>query len=369
MTPCIRTLLIFSLAFASGTPKWSGSKEPAEIRPFLITFSKNKVRFSGTLDRKETADELANAIVSARPDLQPVNSGIDYHPDVSVPDLKFFKPLAIEVALSTHQGEIEVSDDLLLIGGLTDSIVAASVLRLRAKPLLENRRFLEQLCLVPTEDLPAIPIVLSSGDARAAFAFDLSMTPVEESPFQTHGILLTKLLDLVEHTSDVGWLQTGRASPPGGAEKEETTSIAMAESRGRDLAEPPPSGMTTEEDLPAATPDPFLDLGPVLFVRNGFVLQAGQEARFATVIKQLNSAEHNQTSILIRAQIYPSGSVDFASWLGDRRIYEVHRRLTSAGVPAERIRKETAQSQDEMDRGEVSILIPKPEASLPVAPD
>lgn len=368
MIPSSRTLLAVALAFASVNLEWSISEEASTLRPFLITFSKSKVRFSGTLDRKETADNLANAIISARPDLQPVNSGIDFHPDAAVPDLKFLKPLAIEVALSTHEGEIEVSDDRLLVGGLTDSIVAASVLRLRAKPLLGNRRLLEQLCLVPTEDLPDIPIVLSSGDTPAAFAFDLSMTTVEQSQFQAPGIILTKLLDLVEHTRDVGWLQTGTASPP----ETETNSVEMTDSNSQEPPEPGTAEMANERspspsDLPRATPDPFLDLGPILFVRNGFVLQSGQEARFANVIKQLNSTENRQTSVLVRAQIYRSGSADFASWLGDRRIYEVHRRLTSAGIPTERIRKETLQSQDEMDRGEVSILIPRGEVDPPVS--
>lgn len=365
MTPSIRILLMFTLAIPGVTPEWSRSEAIAEIRPFLITFSKNKVRFSGTLDRKETADQLASAIVSARPDLQPVNSGINFHPDASVPDLKFLKPLAIEVALSTHEGEIEVSDDLLLVGGLTDSVVAASVLRLRAKPLLGNRRFIEQLCLVPTEDLPDIPIVLSTGDTRAAFAFDLSMTTVDAPEFQAPGILLTKLLDLVEYTGDVGWLQTGKSSPTG---EKRVASKAVSPTSGseeKDMTESTPSGNPSEEGRTPPRPDPFLDLGPILFVRNGFVLQAGQESKFATVIKQLTSTEYKAATILVRARIYRSGSADFASWLGDRRIYEVHRRLTSAGIPTERIRKETLQSQDETDRGEVSILVPKPGGDSP----
>lgn len=324
--------------------------EEAGPEPFVIEFFQTKAAFSGSIDSKASADALAAAIVSARPDLNIVNTGMEFDPGVSMPELKLLKSLVVEIALSTTEGVFEISDDSLLIGGLTDSVVTASVLRLRANPILGERRFREQLCLVPTEDLPEIPILLSTGESRKSFSFDLELKLKEEVTFEPPGIILTKILDLIEGTADPSLYPNIAPVPSAPVSMVETPALVEAKSQLE----------VTTEVIPEP-PSPYERFGPVLYARNGIVLQEGQKELITSLPEVFQSDPWTGRPIIVRSLIYQSGSETFSTWISERRLAETVRHLTEAGVGAERLAPETLVTTDRIDKGEVQLLILKPQ--------
>jgi hypothetical protein len=316
-------------------------------KPFVIELFKSKVVFSGTVDSKGTTDALAATILAVLPDLKVIHSGLIFDSNSSLPDLKGLKTLLLEVALSTHEGVIEISDQQLTVGGLTDSAVVSSVLRIRAAPLLDNRQYREQICLVSASEMPAIPIRLSTGEIRKPFSLDpVPTTEKEEVHFEPPGIMVNKLLSLIEGTSGLVAMLPDPVTAP--------DQIAVAP--GPAMQPPFPGEAVTS----APAPDPYEELGSLLFIRNGIVPVSGQNEKIAALVVILNAAPWIDQEILVQAQTYLSSSEAFANWLSERRLADAVRQLTSAGIDPGRIKPEKINSSEKIDRGEVKIRCLKP---------
>ena len=369
-------LLPFSLLAEVDDPGKSGEKE---IEAFSIVFFKNKVRFSGTIDSEKNATAIAEALLSARPDLSVVNSGLNFNTTVKLPDLILFQNLVTEVGLSTHEGEIILSRDRLLVGGLSDSIVTSSVLRVRAKPILEGRIYTDRICQVPTEDLPVIPVYLSNGESRKGFSFDFSMQEKEPVEFVPPGLIPGKILNLIEGTRDMGLLLTGKPTPElpeiTSLENAPNTTLAQlddtapkietavvlnnqspeAESQHKPPPPPPPPA-PTEKQAPAPKVHSG-SIGPILFARNSFTLQSGQRENLSAVSSRLASPAFKGKSITIQSVQYKSGADAFANWLSQKRLAEVLGHFKKSGINPGLIRSEYVVSREQSDQGEVRIRV------------
>ena len=84
-----------------------------------------------------------------------------------LPPFSDLRSLIAELGLSTHEGRLEFWPDHILIGGLTDSFVTLTALRIRLEPILGKRRFVNHICIVATDFLPKIEVSLTSAVAGA----------------------------------------------------------------------------------------------------------------------------------------------------------------------------------------------------------
>jgi len=360
----IRLVSAWILLAAALVPSGSKAGAPA---PFAIYFSEAKVTLSGPIDTKESADRLANAILEALPEIRIVNGGLVFDGKSALPDEKLFHSLVVEVALSTHEGEIECSEDQLLVGGLTDSVMIASVLKLRAAPIIGKRRYKDRLCQVPSEDLPEIPLVLSTGESRKAFSFDLSLVEAKREAFVVPGVLLEKMLGLIEGTADFAFLLGGQpavAADPAGlaATAGNPAEVVSAPAVAVPAQMTSPSASAAEPVAPLATQavDPFEELGPVFFGRNSFLLQSGQDQNVSNVIEQLGAAPWIGKPVILRVTTYKAGSPGFSSWLGERRGAELVKQMTAAGVARDLITIQLAEAPETaVDEGKVNVLLPR----------
>ena len=321
-----------------------------EKQSFSVVISGTKAAFSGTLESKAMVERLANVLIDARSDLEVINTGLEYDSDRKIPHPEMFESLLVEVALSTHEGELALSDEVLTVGGLTDSVVTLSVLRLRAEPFLKDgRRLRERLCLVPTEDLPAIPIILSTGETRDSFSFDLDLLKTDQVFFEPSGISLLKLGDLIHATKDVYWLETGKTGGP-----PPPPAVEVAEAIGPETIDKP----IEEPVVEAIIPDPYHQVGVIRYGRNSYLYQVGEEGYFKTLAKQLNEKPYLEKSIQLHCMMYKSGSVAFSEWLVDKRKAKAIEKLVSLGVEKNRIQAEVVET-DQDDIGEVKVRVLK----------
>ncbi len=325
----IRAALLASAALLPLALSLFGAEPDALVDDSLsIVFREKDILFRGVLPDAETAEALAAAANSARPSLRVVNDGLVYDSSRPFPSLSLFRSLVREVGLSAHEGWIDWSPRELRIGGLTDSVVTSSVLRLRARPLLDGRSYVDRICIVPTEDLPEIPVVLSSGEKRRAFSFDANRAANSEpETFEPPGILLTKILPLISKTSDPGWLATGRATP--------RTMAASSTAAGW-------------------TGPPEVE---VRFARNSFLLADAETATLTRLAGAILATPGEAPLIRLETSRPRSGTDAFLNWLSGRRITEIAEQLAGAGIDPRTILPEVRTTAAAADDGVVRLRI------------
>lgn len=345
-----------------------GSFLPAAETPLLrVAFESRTVVLSGRVDTEATAEAIVKALNNARPDLAADRSSLVVDPTVALPDLTEFPSLLAELGLSTHEGRLELWPDRLVIGGLTDSLVTQSALRIRAKPFLKGRVLQNRLCIVSTEDLPKLEVSLAGANAampQAAPAVVVVAAPV--GSFEMPGLSFTKLLAVMRLPGQIDRL-SGKTPPP----------AAPVPAGGALRAEPLPATANAPDAPPMATTpltatpvQSFETLSSVLFSRNSFLLQANQQAAIAGITKHLLSPARRGAPVRIEAVKPSGGSTAFNEYLCERRAAEVARFLTEGGVAASLLQVKTIESSSPIDGGEVRLfveILPPVEPPAPAA--
>jgi outer membrane protein OmpA-like peptidoglycan-associated protein len=378
-SPLHRPFSISAAIFAGGlgiVGLACGSLLPAAEDPLLrVAFETKTVMVSGRVDTEATAEAIVKALNNARPDLAADRSGLAIDPSVSLPDLSEFPSLLAELGLSTHEGRLELWPDRLVIGGLTDSLVTQSALRIRAKPLLAGRVLQNRLCIVSTEDLPKLEVSLAGANAgmpEAAPPAIVVAAPV--GSFEMPGLSFAKLLAVIRLPGQIDRLSGKTAAPT-------TPPPATGALRAEPLAATAPATTAAAPPVAAmpltATPvQTFETLPSVLFSRNSFLLQANQQATIEGITKHLLSPARRGAPVRIEAVKPSGGSTAFNEYLCERRAAEVARFLTEAGVAPSVLRVKTVESSSPIDGGEVRVFVeilppaepPAPEAPEPDAP-
>ncbi len=314
-----------------------------EVPDLRVVFGPETTALSGRVDSEATAAALVAAVKSARPDLSPDPSGLAIDPAAALPAFSDLRSLLDEIALSTHEGRLELWPDRLVIGGLTDSLVTQSALRIRIEPILAGRTFNNQLCVVATDDLPKIDVALSHGQMVPADGPAAGPAPAVETPFEAPGVRLDKLLATIHLLGDLDRL-AGRAPavPPSG-EPLRAQPVEMTSGTAPPLA--PPAA------------DPFEALPSVHFSRNTFLLQANQIPTLDALAQSLLSPSRLGARVRIEALKPKEGSSAFNDYLCERRAAEVARFLTERGVAPSLFTLRTLGTDSPVDSGEVRLLV------------
>lgn len=340
---------------------------------FRVAFGPGLTRFSGKVDSETTAEALVAAMKTARPDLPPDRSALVIDPAIGPVALSDLKSLLAEIALSTHEGRLELWPDHLVIGGLTDSIVTQSALRIRAEPFLKNRILHNRLCIVGTDDLPEIAVSLADGSKVEMEAAPTPVAPVAQTPFEAPGPRLEKLLATLALLADPSPL--GAPAPAAVPAFPATTGPIRAEPLAMAAPTTNPTNTSGAATAPVgltATPVETLEaMPPVYFSANSFLLQANQNGTLDTIAKQLLSPTRAGATTRVEALKPSGGSSTFNDYLCERRAAEVSRLLGERGVNVSLLRLSTLASRSPIDSGEVRITIvvpPPPPAPDPNAP-
>ncbi len=323
-----------------------------ETPDLRVVFGPKSAVLSGRVDSEATAAALVAAAKSARPDLSPDASGLLVDPEVVLPAFSDLRSLLEEIALSTHEGRFELWPERLVIGGLTDSVVSQSALRIRAEPILADRRLDIQLRVVPTDELPKIDVALSHGRIVPAERPGPGLAPSEETPFEAPGLRLDKLLATLHLLGDPTRLG---GSPPASAPPPSPGAALRAQPL--ETPDAPP--------VPPPAEDPFVPLPSILFSRNTFLLQANQNPVIDALAESLLSPSQLGARVRIEALKPAGGSAAFNDYLCERRTAEVARFLTERGVAPSLFALRTTETNSPVDTGEVRLFV---ESLPPPAP-
>lgn len=331
---------------------------PAENPELSVRFGDSTIALAGRVDSEETAQNLAAAALGARPDLQVVNEGLIIDATAELPPFSDLRSLIAELGLSTHEGRLEIWPDRVLIGGITDSVVTLTALRIRLEPIRGQRRFINHICIVGTEYLPKIDVSLTSR-APGTDLPPIDLTPAREEAFEVPGLLVEKLFPTLLMLSDFDRLEGKTPAPSGGALRAMPLEVTDAGTgTGADGATP---GSTLLTSMLAAAPVQQYETMPsVRFSRNSFLLQANQEPIFEELTRYLLSPDRQGRAVLIEAVKASGGSGAFNDYLCERRSAEVIRFLTERGVNAAVMKTGVIDSSSPIDEGEVRVKIEIP---------
>ncbi|NNE90684.1 MAG: OmpA family protein [Verrucomicrobiales bacterium] len=357
-----------------------------------ISFRKGGVvEFRGTLRTEEEAISLFQALRDVRPDLKVGTRNLVLDPDAKpIPALDEVRGFLHELALSAHEGFLEVGPDRFLVSALTDSVVIHAAFQARLKlvqfdhPDLEVRNL---ICIVPEEDLPAIPLhlpeALTSVDYFPAEEPEPIMAEVDPSlikplpdprgnPFdqinlaglgpllmdsEAAGLLLPDRLEwLVTEVDRVAFEKLSDlyvALSPRVIESDPDSNVAPIFKK--------PDGLGGWFKMRAKpTTRPMVKLGQVPFPTNSFMLQVDQMNAVARFSKELKQKERKHDRIVLHGHAGGTGTDAFNEWLSHKRVGEVKRTLIGHGIDEARITIEIkAVNSETADPHRVDILVPE----------
>lgn len=313
----------------------------------LVIFGDREVALSGTIDSEETGAEIANTIKAVRPDLVVTNAGLEIKPEAEMPHKRHILGILSELGLSTHEGRLEIREDAVVVGGLTDSLVTTTALSLKTEPILDGRKLVNRVCIVATDDLPDITVKLASGEtARTVLDFDIH--PSAEEAFEAPGLPVEKLFPTLVMLSDFSRLEgepQSSAKPVVGAVE----------------AEPNASPAKRILAMPIPEPEPeVIEFQSIRFSRNTFFLQANQQPLVTETARLLQSPDIAELPILLVAMKSSAGSGAFNEYTSERRLAEASRLLKDLGVSEDRLVTKVRDSESTIDTGEVKVLVELP---------
>ncbi|MEO0414312.1 MAG: hypothetical protein AAF226_05110 [Verrucomicrobiota bacterium] len=358
----------------------AATQEEAEFE-LNFQFTRTKILFSGSVGSKASAHELAEAVRSARPELTVVNNGIHVVDGIDEPDIDALKSVIAEVGVSTHESRFSFDNQKIFVAGVTDSQVSVSILELRIQPLLESREFVSQVCIVPSDELPSVPLLLSTGERRGG-GIDLDRQISPEELFEAPGINVLKLgafLNGTENFDALGGEQFAVASATvdslfsssdagptfldDAALKAKALAIVRAESQAAIMSTSSQSSVSTPVSVYGS---PYLQLETVRFGRASFLLDSSQAQLLLALSQKLNHPDLTGKDVLLRSTMPSVGSVAFNDWLGRRRAAELKQKLLNIGVTSRSFRTELVPSGQGTD-GAVAILVRDADASSSAA--
>ncbi len=322
-----------------------------------IAFQSDRAVVSGVVPTEEDIAAITTMIQEARPGLKVDHADLQAAPGAPILNAADLDRLLTEIALSTNEGHMTLSPTHLDIGGMTDSVLARSVLRLRAKPFLKGRSLIDHICIVTSDELPSINVALATGKSVPAIVAPSTdptvPPPTPEVPFETPGIRLESLLSTLSLFGQIDHL-AGRT--PATAVSLRAVPLKAAES-------PPPTdevSLPSEPQAPVPTGPTVEAVSSVYFARNSFFLQVNQEGVFNDLAKRVLAQGSSGVTIAVQTLTPPTGSAVLNEYLTERRNEEVLKFLGELGISSERILTRTLPSSSNFDTGEVriSLIIP-----------
>lgn len=357
-------LLCFISVFAGTLTAAPGEKPHLSVR-----FAERSIAITGRVDSEEGAQTLAAAARSARPDLKVVLDELVVDATAERFPLSDLGSLITELGLSTQDGWLEIWPDRVLVGGLTDSLVTLTALRLRLEPVRGERQFVPKIRVVETEDLPKIDVSHMNRESQKDSS-SVNLSSVREQPFEVPGLLVEKLLPTLSMLHQFDRFEGAKPTdldPPRAMPLEltETTqnSGPTAEEESSPTSHPRP-GMPSLLPGAMAAPPQYEVLPSVFFSRNSFLLQANQEPVIAELTRNLLAPDRLGRTVLVDAVKSSGGSSAFNEYLCEKRAGEVLRLLTERGVDAATLQPGMVHSSSSIDDGQVTIRVEIPPSSF-----
>lgn len=334
---------------------------------FEVRFTRDGVTFAGTVDTEENALILAESVKAIRPDLKILNRGLKIDPGTAMPSLSDLKSLLAELGITTHEGRFSLYEDSLIIGGMTDSRITPTALRIRLEPFLKGRQFINRLCIVNKDDMPKLSVRLSSGETSGPL-LDFDVAPTEVEAFELPGLSIANLFPMILTLSDLSRLTGKPSMTEGGAPERPLQAVPLLQVKnigGRKT--PPVPGVLRA--IPAEPQPTYVPLPSIFYTRSSFLLQANQESSIESVVKQLSTPPLAGHPVFIRPVKSSSQSGAFGDYLVEKRREATKELLVGRGIPAGRMTLETVEDQSSADSGEVRIIVrippppPEPEGT------
>ncbi len=329
---------------------------------FEVRFQKDGVSFAGTVNSEEDALALAEAVKAVRPDLKILNRGLKIDENAAVPSLSELKSLLAELGIATHEGRFSLYEDSLILGGMTDSRIAVTALRIRLESFLKGRTFVNRLCLVSKDDMPKLNVLLSSGETSGPLLnFDVVPTAVES--FEPPGLSLANLFPMMLTLSDLSRLTGEPTLTTIGERKPALQAVPLLSVRGIGGRKAPPSPGVLRA-IPAEPQPTFVPLPSIFYTRSSFLLQANQESTLESIVKQLSTPPLAGQSLYIRPVKSSSQSGAFGDYLVEKRGDAAKELLIGRGIQPGLITLETIEANNSADTGEVRLMVKIPPAPL-----
>ena len=327
-----------------------GNEPPGDsgILPLKVRFWADEIELTGALPDQKTANRLMIAIHHAQPG-KAIWTEVVIDPSRTVNDLPSTPQLAgllLEMALSTKDSSLSVTQDEVIVSGLTDSLVthAAFESRLRSASDAHGRKaFRNRICLVHSEDLD--PSLLARRP-RAVLAFRPVESPFLEMAGAPYGPPLPP--------ATLGSLAGRTASILGG--QREMPEV--------DLPDPGDSLEGTEE-----ISDPVSEtirkriLEPsrrIAFTANSYLVSATDYDSLDGVASRLKSHPAEWGKVIVRGFPDTEGRHTYNDWLSLSRARAVKRILVDAGISEDLLKLEVSGgNQNPKNLRSVGIWIPR----------
>ncbi|MEM1442793.1 MAG: hypothetical protein AAGF67_10655, partial [Verrucomicrobiota bacterium] len=322
---------------------------------FEVKFTRDGVAFAGKVDTEENALRLAESVKAVRPDLEILNKGLKIDESAEMPRLSDLKSLLAELGISTHEGRLSLYENEVVIGGMTDSRISLTALRIRLEPFLKGKTLINRLCIVSEDDMPKLRIHLSNGETSGPL-LNFDEIPTAAESFEPPGLSLANLFPMVLTLSDLSRLTGESTGNPIGAKARPIQAVPLVQVQ-RIGGETPAATQTVLRAIPAAPQPTEVPLTSVFYTRNSFLLQANQEANLEALIKQLNTPPLAGHPVFLRPVKSNSQGNAFGSYLVEKRSAAAKELFTERGIPAERITLEPVSVSSATDSGEVRVAV------------
>ncbi|MDF1826175.1 MAG: hypothetical protein P1U68_16130 [Verrucomicrobiales bacterium] len=352
--PLLLSGLCAATALLSGlSPALSAAGEPT----LQVSFTREGVTFAGKIPSEEYGQTLAESVKSVRPDLSILNLGLKVDPEVEGPDLGDLKSLLAELGISTHEGHFSIDEESLTIGGMTDSRITSTALKIRLDPLLGDRNFINRICIVNKDDLPKLSVHLSSGETSGPLLnFDLIPTAAEA--YEPPGLSISNLFPMMLTLSDLSRLKEKPSITDKNAPEAPMQAVPLLQVRNIGGSTSKPTPMLRA--MPAPPQPTYIPLSPVLFTRDSFLLQVNQESNVDAIVAQLSEPPLAGHPILVQPVKSASRSGAFGDYLIEKRAEATKTMLLERGISASLISVETIEDKTSTDRGEVRLVVKIP---------
>lgn len=318
-------------------PPMTASESGQKVK---VKFWADDIEVTGSVSEPRVADRLLIALHRAQPGRQVMNR-LTVDPSLTampLPETDELESLALELALSTRDGCLMITDREVVVSGLTDSHVTHAAFEARLRPMAARhpeRQWRNRICLVPEEDLA--PENFPPRPRPALNPQPLDMAPV---------------------------MLADSAYGPG-----------LAPLRATPLAMTPEGGMPSPLDPRAvvnAEPGTNLELiERIQFATDSYLVAYSQAEFVGGVLSKVRALPDLKSQVVLRGYPDTAGSHTYNDWLSLSRAKAVRRALVDAGIPEGRIRLETpATGHDRENLGSVRVFLPlavPPKPEIPPA--
>lgn len=326
--------------------------------PLKIRFWADEIELTGAVPDQKTADHLLIAVRQSHPGM-PTYGRLVIDPSrtvINLPDSKDLAGLLLELALSTKDGSLKVTNEAVTVSGLSDSLVTHAAFEARLNSLAsrnQQRDWRNRICLVHEDDLVADSLPKRPRPA-------LNPRPLDEIPVVLADNEYGPTLPKAEAEP-----KPLRAMPLNGL----VINARNREDSENALIEAPTPDVLGTETTKAAPVTPAIEYEPaetIRFASNSYLVGFDQYRLVDEITEKIQALPEDSARVVVEAYPDHVGQHDFNQWLSKSRAESVLRALAEAGISSEQLRVVTRDGRKDLNHlGTVRFLLPKP--VIPVA--